>query len=384
MPDSYSPNAFVVNLDAVAHNTRAVRAAVGDDRFLFAALKGNAYGHGLVEVAHTVLEAGADGLSMVHVSDAIELRRSGIAAPILLYGGSLGHPDAVELAEQFDITSTVVDADSIALHARVATKPLDVFLKVDVGMERMGCRPEHAVELAARIEASPMLRLAGVYTHLNADGVYGGLSLDERAEEFPFVDWQFERFSGVLEALRGAGIEPPVTLAASSPVVRLSPSMYLTGVDVGRLLYGLVPRAPANVELDLRPAFHALTSRLIQVKDVRRTEYVEELGFELRPDMRIGVIPMGMGDGLDRLTCGEVLVRERRVAVIGIFFEHARLDLTDVPDARAGDEVVVIGRSGDAEITLAEVREHTGFSKAAGLGSLVRESVPTRYVGEGR
>jgi alanine racemase len=377
----YSPNAFVVDLGAIAHNTREVRKAVGPGRFFFAALKGNAYGYGLVEAGRVALESGADGVSMVHLRDAIALRRAGITAPILLYCGNLGDPDAVELVERFDITTTLVDADSVDLYSRLAGKRIRAFLKVDVGLERLGCAPEHAVELAAAIEASPQLTLEGVYTHLHADGHYPGLPLEAHADVVPFVDWQFERFRSVLSDLEASGIHPPVALAASSPVVRLTPDMNLTGVDVGRLLYGLIPPVPANVGLDLHPAFLSLTSRLIQVKPVRRTEFVAEAGFELREGTRIGIIPMGLGDGLAYLTSDQVLVRGRRVPLIGKFFEHARLDLTDVPDARAGDEVVVIGRQHDEAITLSEVVEHQEFSQAAGLGSLVRESIPKVYVG---
>jgi alanine racemase len=376
----YAPNRFVVDLGAIAYNAREIRHLIGRDCFFFAALKGNAYGHGLVEAGRAALQGGADGLSMVHLRDAITLRRAGVEAPILLYGGSLGHPDSVELVENFDLMATVVDSDSIELHARGARKQIKTFLKIDVGLERLGCAPKDAVELAKEIDASPRLSLQGVYTHMNADGQYAGLPLIPGAEVHPFITWQFKRFRRALHNLEAAGIRPPVTLAASSPVIRLSPDMNLTGIDVGRLLYGLIPLVPPNVELDLRPAFHSLTSRLLQVKSVHRTEFVQWADFEVRKGMRIGVIPMGYGDGLAVLTTDEVLVRGRRVPVIGKHFEHARLDLTDVPDARGGDEVVVIGRQGGEEITPEQVAKHQNFAKAAGLASLVRESIPKVYL----
>jgi alanine racemase len=116
------------------------------------------------------------------------------------------------------------------------------------------------------------------------------------------------------------------------------------------------------------------------VKPVRRAEFLDEAGFAVREEMRIGVIPMGLADGLAQLTSGEVLVRGRRSPVIGIFFEHARLDLTDLPEASAGDEVVVIGRQGGDEITLDEVAERLPFPSLS-PASLVRESVPKVYIG---
>jgi alanine racemase len=377
----YSPNLHVIDAGAIRHNASQIRASIGNDVFFFAALKGNAYGHGLIEAGRAALEGGADALSMVHLDDAIRLRRAGITeCPILLYGGNLGHPGSVELVERYDLTTTLVDAESIDLYESAANKQIKVFLKVDTGLERMGCADDVAVELAQRIEASPKLSLEGVYTHQNADGQYSGQPLDPGAEVHPFIQWQFDRFTKVLGELEAAGIKPKITLAASSPTVRLTPTMNLTGIDVGRLLYGLTPIVPANVAMDLRPAFHALTSRLLQVKPVNRTEFVEWADFEVREGMTIGVIPMGYGDGLAYLTIEEVLVRGQRVPLIGKHFEHGRLDLTNVPDARAGDEVVIIGKQGDDEITLKDVATHQNFAKAAGLASLVRETIPKTYI----
>jgi alanine racemase len=147
----YAPNLYVVDTGAITHNTRQIRNAVGDECYFFAALKGNAYGHGLVASGRAALEGGADGLSMVHLRDAIELRHAGITAPLLLYGGNLGNPGSVELVERYDITTTLVDADSIELYSRLASKQIKVFFKIDVGLERMGCAPEDAVALAQAV-----------------------------------------------------------------------------------------------------------------------------------------------------------------------------------------------------------------------------------------
>jgi len=379
---AYSPNALIVDLAAIRHNTKEIRRVIGPDRFFFAAIKGNAYGHGLVEVARAVLESGADGLSMVHVSDAVILRDAGIIAPILLFGGNLGDPATLDSVERHDLIVTVVDAESIAFLAANASRDVRVFLKIDVGLERLGCRPEDAVDLVRAIASAERLRLEGVYTHMNGDGLYGDGGAESDLTRF--VDWQFRKFTGVLEELDSNGIEPPRTIAVSSPGLMMGDRMMLNGVDVGRLLFGLMPDIPAGVGLDLRPALRGLTSRLLQVKALDRTEFLPEAGFEVRPGMRIGVMPMGHGDGLDSVHAGEVLVRGRRAPLIGLFYEHARLDLTSIPEAAAGDEVVIIGRQAEAEITLAEVVRHQGLRASTGIASLVRESVPRRHVDEER
>jgi alanine racemase len=117
------------------------------------------------------------------------------------------------------------------------------------------------------------------------------------------------------------------------------------------------------------------------LKTVNRQQYIEEAGFELRPGMRIGVLPMGYGDGLGSVDCGEVLLRGRRAAIIGISLEHARIDVSAVPEAQAGDEVVIVGRQGSSEISVEEVIEHQRLRTPAGLAASVRETVERRYRG---
>jgi alanine racemase len=185
----------------------------------------------------------------------------------------------------------------------------------------------------------------------------------------------------IVRDLERENIAPAIAMAASSAVVCFSPNMNLSGVDVGRLLYGLIPAVPENVALDLRPAFLGLKSRLIQVRQVHRTEFVNEAGFTISDNMTIGIIPMGIADGLADLTCDEALVCGQRVPVIGMFFEHARLDLSEVPEAKAGEEVVIIGQQEGAEITLDEVAEYRS-ELASGLASRVRESITKVYLGK--
>ena len=383
---TYSPNTLEVDLDAIANNVREVRRVIGPGPRMFAVLKGNALGFGAVEVARTALANGADSLSLVHVREAVRLREAGITAPILLYGGSLGDPAAVDLVERHDLTAAVVDLESARLHSESARKLVRIFVKVDAGLERLGVRAEDAVGVIQEISRLPRISLDGVFTHLQVDGLYPSEPLDKDTPMSPALSWQFSRFQSLLNDLDRAGVRLPVAMAASSPVVRVSPDMHLTGVDTGRLIYGLIPEVPPVVEMDLRPAFRKLTSRLIQVKNVTRSAFVAEAGFAIRPDMRIGIIPMGLADGLDLLTCGEVLIRGIRARVIGTFYEHARLDVTDVPDARAGDEVVVIGEQLGAKITLQEVAHNQrikmpgGVGSVGGLGAAVREGVRRVYL----
>ncbi len=159
------------------------------------------------------------------------------------------------------------------------------------------------------------------------------------------------------------------------------PSTYLNAVDPGRMLYGYGHEAVAGPVV-LRPTFRAFKSRLVEVKDLTpRERFAAAAPFPITAAMRLGVIPAGMGDGVHRLNAGEALVRGRRVPILARpSLEHTRLDLTTVPDAVVGDEVVLVGRQGAEEITLDEIAErHTIDLLALALG--VGPRVARVYVG---
>jgi alanine racemase len=248
-----------------------------------------------------------------------------------------------------------------------------VFLKIDVGMERLGASPEDMPSIAADLRALRNVELDGVYTHLHVP------PHAPAAETYPYLHWQFARFKSALQALSEAGIEPPIRMAASSGVLMQTDEMHLNAVDPGHLLFGMYPAGPRRPPLDLRPAWRALKSRLVQVKTVNRAAFVEQAPFAIRPGMSIGVFPLGISDGMPQLNCGQVLVNGRRVPVLSVSLEHTRVDLTGV-EARRGDEVVIVGPQGTDEISPAEVLEHLGQHIPSALPLAVHSSVPRSYV----
>lgn len=374
------PNTLEVDLAAISHNARQVRQLIGPSKRLFAALKGNAYGFGLAEVARELVRGSVDAFSVVHLADAVALREAGVRAPILLYGGHLGDSGAVAEIVEHDLITTLVDEESIEVHGRYSKGPIHAYVKIDVGLERLGAHPDRALALIQGLARFPNISLDGVYTHMKAGNIYPDLAKSPSGSVAPYLRWQLQRFDHVLSQLGEAGIHVPITLAASSPAIFLSEGLNYAAVDPGRLLYGLLPPGPSMVTLDLRPAFGSLRSRLLQVKEVLREDFGDEAGFDIKKVRRIGVIPMGFADGLTSATCGQVLVRGQRVDIVGTFLEHARLDLTGVPMAQAGDEVVIVGRQSSAEITSAEVIDRQQLQTPAGLAAVVRESVERVYL----
>ena len=367
------PNRFEIDLDAIAHNAATVRRLVGPKQHIFAALKGNAYGYGVVAVADTVLSAGVDAISLVNVADAVKLRRHGVSAPLLLYAGVLIDANVIAAVEGYDLMPTVLDLETARFFSSRIRHDLNVFVKVDVGLERLGVAPDHVEDFIVSVIALPRLRLYGVYAHMHVPDK-GGVT--------PYLEWQFGRFKSALEQVRRTGIEIPIAMIASTSVLEASATqMNLNAIDPGLVFFGLDQRGPGLSDVGLRSAFHAVKSRLVQIKEVTRREFLDVAPFSINGSMRIGIIPIGRYDGIDMFCCGQVLVGGLRVNMLGApTTEHTRVDLTGVPDARVGDEVVIIGRQGREEISPYEVARHRGLSSGGMVALGIRDSVPRVYL----
>ena len=366
------PNWVEVDGAAVADNVRALCRLAGPGVRLFAALKGNACGFGVAEAARVIAAAGADALSTVDLKDAIRIRGHGVGLPMLVYGGNLPCAETVRAFQHYDLTPTFHDRHSAEGFLRFADAPLRAFVEVNVGGERLGVDPGEVLPYVRWLAGMPRLEIGGIYAHMHVPAGDGG-------EEV--VRWQFARFQSVLANLDAAGFEIPIRMTASSKTLVLLRGMYLNAIDPGHLLFGLDPGGVTNIDVGVRPALLALKSRLIAVRAFTRPEHLDHAPFPLRDGLRFGVIPMGSSDGLKALHGGKVLVRGRPVALLGSpAAEHARVDLTDVPDAEVGDEVVIIGRQGDAVISLEDVQQHQGGVRASDITRRIPAFIPRRYL----
>ena len=258
--------------------------------------------------------------------------------------------ESVEAMESNGMVATVTDLAMAQALNRHASR-LEVFVKVDVGLERLGVAAEEATALFGELQVLKHLQVTGIYTHMH---VPSG-SVDA------YLDWQFDRFNRALRELQGAGYQPPVRMVASTPVIAHSLEMNLNAVDPGRAFLGF-ERWGTLSQLGLRPALHRITSRLLQVRTLRRDAFAERVPFDVRPGMVFGVIPIGLYDGLDRLNAGEVLVCGRRAPILAISIEHCRIDLSAIPGAQPGEEVVVVGRRGNEGDHLRRCRRRSRLS----------------------
>lgn len=369
-PSVPEPGRFEIDLDVVAQNVASIRAAIGPRRRFYASLKADAYGYGLEPIARVALSSGADAIAVGSPAEALRARVI-TPAPVLVYHSFLPEPTVVRELAGAGIAMTVVDQWSAARLAEAGAATVGCYVKVDAGHQRLGVGLDEAVALLRCVARDDRLRLEGVYTHLDTPAT---LPADH-------VRGQFERFTRVIDEARRSGVDVGVVMAASSGVLAVDSGTGLDAVEPGRLLYGIL----SSPDIPVREAIRALRTVLIQVRTIEPPRPGEANPLGLTGPVRMGIVPLGRWHGLHRVCAGAMLVHGRRVPIIGaVSIEHTRLDLTDVPDAQVGDEVVVIGTQGTASISLAEVTSATGLHGPVDISLALAGRVPRHYLGQSR
>lgn len=351
------PTWLEVDLGAIAANTRHLARLAAPAR-LMAVLKADAYGHGAVQVAHTVLRHGASALAVACLSEGQALRAAGLDAPLLVLGYTPAWQalDAVGL----DLTLTVFDLDSARAVARAGVdlgRAARVHVKVDVGMHRLGVAPGEVPALLAQLAELPGLVVEGLFTHLpRADET----APEARAESAA----QLARFDRLVADLAKEGLRPPQVHALNSAGLLSELPGRHDFVRPGIALYGLAPAADI-ADSALRPAL-AWKTQVAQVRDIAAGEAVGYGGTwrAARPS-RIATIPVGYADGFRRApaTWRHVLVRGSAAPLVGrVSMDQSTVDVTDIPGVRQGDEVLLIGRQGEAHLPAETVADWLGTS----------------------
>ena len=367
--DLRRPNDFTIDLQVIADNVRAIRSRIGRHTHFIATLKADAYGFGLLPVARTVLAAGADALSVVRMEDAVALRDDGIACPIVLYAGNVLTPQHVRVVEDYDLIPTVHDRHSLDVLARASTRRIGCALKVNCGQERIGVAAEDVGDFVSGLAASAKLRLDILNTHPHV--VEGNDA---------YLRWQFERFASACEAAQAHCGHRPLRIFASSRVLAQRGDMLLSGVDPGQALFRL-PDGLAPPGAEGRTPFLRLASRLIHVFTVRRGGFADECPVPSHEGARVGIVPIGYGDGLNGCNAGEVLVRGQRARIAAApSVEYTRIDLSRCPLAEVGDEVVFVGRQGDDWLRPEDAMRHSRVARVTDMAMQVGRSIPRHYL----
>jgi alanine racemase len=343
------PTLCFVDHRALRWNLRQIRERVGSRVKILAMVKANAYGHGAAAVAKTLAGAGADAFGVATLEEGIELRHSGIRTPVLVLAGAYSDQLADFLAHS--LTPVVHDLGGLkALEESVKKRgtTLNVQLKIDTGMGRLGLVAAEFDTWIGELKKLSALKIEGVFSHFShAESVEGN-----------YTRKQLEIFNLIVERLRTENIRPALVHLANSAATITLPPAYFQMVRPGIMLYGIYPSPPMASQIRLKPALEWKT-KILQLKNVpagASISYGET--FIAKRESNIATLPIGYADGYPRLLSnrGEVLVSGQRASVAGrVCMDLTMVDVTDIRNVKQGDEVVLLGRQGDAEISADQI-----------------------------
>lgn len=341
-----------IDLSAIRHNVGVMRACLAPGTDFLAVVKADGYGHGSVPVALAALSAGATMLAVAIPEEGVALRAAGIGAPVLVLGGA--EEEASEKIVRNDLTQTVFDENRIralAAAGRKLGRAAKVHLKLDTGMCRIGVRTEDEAERLTRlIDELDGIELTGCFTHM--------ATADEDWREGTLA--QIERFERLTAAIQRVHPGKITRHAANTASIFRYPQAHYDMVRGGIALYGYPPHPSIT---GLRPAMRWI-SRAVYVKTIEAGERVSYGGlFEAEKETRVMTVPIGYADGYSRALSGKgsVLVHGKRARILGrVCMDQIMVDVTDIPGAQAGDEVVLLGRQGDEMIDADEMAAWIG------------------------
>jgi len=369
----------VIHLDRFKENLASVKARVGG-RHICVPVKADAYGHGAVQIAKVSLKEGANCFGVAAVSEGMELRKAGITVPILLF--SQPSPDEIQEIVKANITPFVSDAEFAAVlndGAKAAKTKLQVHIKIDTGMGRLGCLPKNALALASQIEKYSNLKLTGTATHL-------AVSDSAKIPDIDFTKKQLSRFNKAVNNIRNAGINPGIVHAANSGAVILHPDAWLDMVRPGILLYGYKAaqefEAPVK-QLKKLKKYKAISAEPVMelittvsfIKKIKKGENVSYgRTWIAREDTNIAVLSIGYADGLVRLAGNswQAVIGGEAYPLVGrICMDQCCVDIGKKTKVKRWDEAVIFGGSAPSAAELAKAAATIPYEIICGINKRV-------------
>lgn len=340
-------NIAEINISNLKSNIEVIKGVVGPYVKFLAVVKADAYGHGL-ELISRYLD-NVDGFGVANVEEGIKLRKIGLSKPILIMGDIF--PSDIDEILHYNITPSVSNIEIAKLISKKALREntqVPIHIKVDTGMGRFGFMVEDLIKSIDKILELSNLKLEGIFSHFSTAGV-----------DKDYVDLQFRRFIELISILERKKIFFSLRHIANSPASLLHPYTAMDMVRIGLAMYGINP-TKSELPVNLLPVM-SLKSKILTIRDIPKDWSISyDRTFISSKEMKIGIIPLGYGDGIpfQLSNNGYVLVRGRRVQIIGrICMDYTIIDLTDVPEANIGDEVVIIGTQGKENILVNEIAE---------------------------
>ncbi|MBH8592146.1 alanine racemase [Paenactinomyces guangxiensis] len=356
-----------VNLSAIAFNYREVRHMINPQAKIMGVVKGDAYGHGLVQVAKTLAAQGVDQLAVASIQEGVQLRQAGITLPILVLGYT--HSAQAKEIVQYDLMQSVFSLDMAQALSEAAHRKTKIHIKIDTGLGRVGFLPNHlSIEWIKKIQGLSGIQIEGIYTHFSSAS----------DEDKGSVSHQYHIFASFIHRLEEENIHIPIRHAANSPSIIQFPETHLNMVRPGILLYGLLPSSKIKADyLQLKEAM-TLKSRVIFLKSVDKGVSIGYgRSFITRRKSQIATISVGFAYGYSRSLSnqGYVLIREAYAPIVGmISMHHIMVDVTDIPNITVWDEVVLFGRMGNKRIsvnTLSDLAKTINTEILCSIGSKV-------------
>lgn len=337
-----------IDLDNFISNLNEIKRLIGPQADFMQVVKADAYGHGAIEISNAALKSGARMLGVANADEGVQLRISGIGAPIVI----LGPCTAAEVEEiiKYRLTPSVSDfffARQLQKALEKTGQKMPVHVEIDTGMGRGGARHNEAISLICEIAKLANIELAGIFSHLAASENIS-----------PYNDRQWLLFSGLLEEIKKKGINIPLRHLGNSGAILNYPEFQMDIVRPGLMTYGIYPAPDSNAKADLAPVM-SFKTRIVLLKD-----FSEGCGigygstYITNKDARIATIPVGYGDGYPFIlgNLGEALICGKRAPVVGrVSMDMCTIDVTHIPDCAVGDEVVLLGRQGQEYISASEI-----------------------------
>ena len=335
-----------IDLAALAHNVRTLKAFVAPQTKLMAVVKADAYGHGAITVARTALANGADCLAIATLAEGVELRQAGIEAPIVILG-AINAAEDIKAVAAWDLEPTICNSQQAsAFDAALSAvgKTLAVHLKLDTGMSRLGTNWQEAVPFVQLVRSLSNLKIASIYSHF--------ATADE--SDRTMMDLQHQRFKDAVAELKAIGFVPPQLHLANSAATLSDRAYHYDIARAGLALYGLYPAPHLSQAIDLKPVLQ-LKAKITQVKTIAAKEGVSYgRKFITEEDTKVAVVGIGYADGVPRNLSNrlQAIVRGQLVSQIGsITMDQLMLKVDNLPDLEPGEIVTLIGEQNNLKIT---------------------------------
>ncbi|WMM23751.1 alanine racemase [Tissierella sp. MB52-C2] len=375
--DEVRPVWAEINLDNLAHNIMEVRKHIKEDALVTAVVKANAYGHGSIDMARTLLDNGVDRLAVAILGEAIELRKANIEDTILILGYI--PPNQHEDVLKYDLISTIYnyeDAEKLSNKAVELGKRAIIHIKIDTGMSRIGfVANEETIEDILKISKLPNIYIEGIFTHFaKADELDKSHAKD-----------QFQKYMGFIDKLENRGLNIEIKHISNSAGIIDLRDYNLNMVRAGIMIYGLYPSNEVNKkEIKLKPVM-ALKAKISHLKTVPKGTGISYGHiFITEKESKIATIPIGYADGFTRLLTdkAEVYIKGKRAKIVGkICMDQCMADVTHIENIELGDEVVIFGYE-DGHPHVDELASKIGTINYE-IVCMVSRRVPRIYISDG-